>query len=403
MNANARSGAATRGADVVVIGGGVIGTSIAYHLARRKATVILVERGDLTAGTSGACDGVVFLQSKKPGIHLRLAMESRKRFAWLRDALPLPVEYRECGGMVVIENEAEGRVMTQYAQDQRSIGLDVSLLDARQARELEPELSPAIAGATHSSMDGQVNPIALTQALGLGAQRLGAKLMTHTTVTGICRRGERIAGVDTDRGRIFGDAVVNAAGAWAARIGAMAGLTVPIRPRRGQILVTQAVPPLISHCMISARYIAAKYDPRLAGQGDEGVSMEQTDSGNLLLGSTREFVGEDRHTTIDGLRRIALRSCALLPALERIQVIRSFAGLRPYTPDGMPILGPVDGLSGFFMAAGHEGDGIALSPITGHLIAQQIIDGRTDIPLDPFRLERFDPAAERHPDDAPWH
>ncbi len=401
---NARNGTKTRGADVVVIGGGVIGTSVAYHLARRKAAVVLVERGDLSAGTSGACDGVVFLQSKKPGIHLELAMESRKRFAWLRDALPLPVEYRECGGMVVIQNEAEARVMAKYTRDQRRIGLDVNLLDARQALELEPELSPAIAGATCSSMDGQVNPIALTQALGIGARRLGARLMTRTTVTGICRRGGRVAGVETDRGPVSGDAVVNAAGVWAAGIGAMAGLTIPIRPRRGQILVTQAVPRLISRCLISARYIAAKYDPQLAGQGGEGVSMEQTDSGNLLLGSTREFVGENRQTTIEGMRRIARGSCALIPALERIHVIRSFAGLRPYTPDGMPILGPVAGLCGFFMAAGHEGDGIALSPITGHLIAQRIVEGRSDISLDPFRLERFGPApTERQAHDAPSH
>jgi glycine/D-amino acid oxidase-like deaminating enzyme len=391
MYSNGNNRPEFRGADVVVIGGGVIGTAVAYHLARRKAKVILVEKGDLAAGSSGACDGLVFLQSKKPGIHLQLAMESRKRFSWLRDVLPLPIEYRECGGMVVIENEAEQQVMVQYARNQRNIGLDVRLLDTRAARKMEPELSPAIFGATYSPMDGQVNPIALTQALGLGAQQFGAQIMTRTRVTGICFNGGRVSGVETDRGRIFSDAVVNAAGAFAPLVGAMAGLHIPIRPRRGQILVTQAVAPLISRCMISARYIAAKYDPGLAGQGDEGVSIEQTDNGNLLLGSTREFVGDDRRTTIDGLQRISRKTSALLPALSRVSVIRSFAGLRPYTPDGMPILGPVDGLPGFFMAAGHEGDGIALSPVTGHLIAQLILEDRTDIALDAFRLERFGP------------
>lgn len=377
------------GADVVVIGGGVIGTAIAYHLARRRAAVILVEAGDLAAGSSGACDGLVFLQSKKPGIHLQLAMASRDRFAQLREALPLPIEYRPCGGMVVIETDAERDVMDRYVADQRRIGLAVDLLDAAEARRLEPALSPAIAGAAFSTMDGQVNPIALTQAFGLGARRLGARILTHTPVTGIRRQSGTVTGVETATGPISAAAVVNAAGAGASRIGAMLGLDIPIRPRRGQILVTEAVAPLVRRCMISARYIAAKYDPELADTGNEGISIEQTERGNLLLGSTREFVGFDRRTTIDGLQRIAARTTALLPPLARVNVIRSFAGLRPYTPDGMPILGAVPGYNGFFVAAGHEGDGIALSPVTGHLMAQLILENRTDFPLDAFRPERF--------------
>ena len=379
-------------ADVVVIGGGVIGTAVAYHLACRRATVILVEKGDLAAEASGACDGLVFLQSKKPGIHLQLAMESRKRFGTFCDRLPLPVEYRACGGMVLVEDETEYRVMANYVRDQQRIGLDVQLLDTTEAQNLEPALSRNIAGAAVSSMDGQVNPIALTQSLALGAQHLGAQIMTHTTVTGIRCHAGRITGIDTERGLIAADAVVNAAGVYAPQVGAMVGLHIPVRPRRGQILVTQAMAPMISRCMISARYIAAKYDAKLGDAGGEGISIEQTESGNLLLGSTREFVGVDRRTTIHGMRRIAKNACGLIPALRRMNVIRSFAGLRPHTPDGLPILGAVRGLTGFFMAAGHEGDGIALSLVTGHLLAQLITTGQTDIPVDAFGLDRFDDA-----------
>jgi sarcosine oxidase subunit beta len=169
----------------------------------------------------------------------------------------------------------------------------------------------------------------------------------------------------------------------------MVGITVPIRPRRGQLLVTAATKPMIKGCFISARYIAAKHNPDLAKGKGEGIAIEQTESGNLLLGSTREFVGFDRRTTVEGLRGIARRTMAVLPGLSALNVIRSFAGLRPYTPDGLPILGPVEGVEGFIMAAGHEGDGIALSPITGELMAQFIAEGRTEIPLEPFRLERF--------------
>jgi sarcosine oxidase subunit beta len=146
---------------------------------------------------------------------------------------------------------------------------------------------------------------------------------------------------------------------------------------------------MIKGCFISARYLAAKHNPELAKGKGEGIAIEQTESGNLLLGSTREFVGFDRRTTVEGLRGIARRTMAVLPGLSDLNVIRSFAGLRPFTPDGLPILGPVEAVEGFIMAAGHEGDGIALSPITGELIAQHITEGRTEIPLETFRLERF--------------
>jgi sarcosine oxidase subunit beta len=375
--------------DVVVIGGGVIGTSVTYHLALRGVRATLLERAGMASGSSGACDGLVLLQSKKPGIHLRLAMESRDRFDRLMEELPVSIEYRRGGGMVVIETHEEFRAMERYVKEQRETGLEVALLDIAAARRMEPELSESLVGAAYSPLDGQVNPIALTHGFALGARAMGARIRTHTEVTGIRLEGGRVTGVETDQGRFSAGVVVNAAGVYAPRVGEMAGLTVPIRPRRGQLLVTGAVKPMIQGCFISARYIAAKHNPELAKGKGEGIAIEQTESGNLLLGSTREFVGFDRRTTLEGLYGIARRTMAVLPELSALDAIRSFAGLRPYTPDGLPILGPVEGVDGFIMAAGHEGDGIALSPITGELIAQHIVEGRTDIPLNPFRLERF--------------
>jgi glycine/D-amino acid oxidase-like deaminating enzyme len=375
--------------DVVVIGGGVIGTSVAYYLARLGVRATLLERGDIAAGSSGACDGLVLLQSKRPGIHLRLAMESINLFDRLVEEMPASIEYRRGGGMVVIETEEEFLAMERYVQEQRQTGLEVALLDIAAARRKEPELSESLVGAAYSPLDGQVNPIALTHGFALAARALGARIKTHTEVKGVRTEGGRVTGVETDQGFLPADAIVNAAGVYAPWIGEMVGITVPIRPRRGQLLVTAATKPMIKGCFISARYIAAKHNPELAKGKGEGIAIEQTESGNLLLGSTREFVGFDRRITVEGLRGIAKRTMAVLPRLSDLNVIRSFAGLRPYTPDGLPILGPVQGVDGFIMAAGHEGDGIALSPITGELIAQYIVEGRTEIPLDPFRLERF--------------
>lgn len=386
-------------ADVVIIGAGIIGTAIAYHLARHQAhrkapyrpQVTVVESGDIASGSSGACDGLVFLQSKKPGIHLELAMESRRRFHRLAQDLPVPIEYISTGGMVVAESEAEMAAMAQFVEAQQAIGLDVTLLNADGARRLEPHLSAKIAGATHSPLDGQVNPIALTLGFARGAMARGVQFLTGTRAHGIETSAGRVSAVVTNAGRIDTDLVVNAAGAHAAEIGALVGLTVPVKPRRGQIIVTEAHPPLVRRCMISSKYIAAKYDPKLAKGDGGGISIEQTENGNFLLGSTREFVGFDKGTTIDGLHRIAAKTARILPVLEGLKVIRAFAGLRPFTPDGLPILGPVAAVPGFVMAAGHEGDGIALSPITGALIAQIIATGRSEIPLDTFRLERFAP------------
>jgi len=381
--------------DVVVIGAGIIGSSIAYYLSRHKLRVILLDRRDIASGSSGACDGLVFLQSKKPGIHLQLAMESRKRFKHLTQQLPVPIEYKETGGMVVIETEEELTAMQQFVAQQQESGLDVTLLEGKRIRKIEPHLSEHIQGATHSPLDGQVNPISLTLGFALGAKSLGAHVITGATVHGIDTTAGSVSAVETKAERFEADIVINAAGVHAPEIGALVGLDIPIKPRRGQIIVTESCAPMLHHCMISAKYIAAKFNPESAKASGEGISIEQTKNGNFLLGSTREFVGFDKRTTTEGLHRIADKSASIIPALKQTNVIRAFAGLRPYTPDGLPILGPVGDVPGFFIAAGHEGDGIALSPITGELIAQMIATGKSDISLDAFRLSRFAVEAEK--------
>jgi sarcosine oxidase subunit beta len=374
---------------IVIIGGGVIGTSIAWHLAKTSARVTLIESHDLASGSSGACDGLVFMQSKKPGVHLHLALESLKRFQSLKKELPVDIEFRQTGGRVIIQTPAQYQAMEKFVREQKEIGLDVCLMDSRKTLAAEPFLSPDIYGSTWSPLDARVNPINLTLGFALGAKKNHARIMTRTNVLGIDTRNDQVIGIATDQGDMAADMVINAAGAGAGRICQMVGIELPIAPRRGQIVVTQATRPMVFSCMISAGYIAAKFDPSLAEEQGEGMSMEQTDNGNLLLGSTREFAGFCRQNTLSGIRRIISRTTVVLPALKHLQVIRTFAGLRPYTPDSLPILGPVASLAGFFMAAGHEGDGIALSPITGELMADMVLGQKTSVSLAPFSPERF--------------
>jgi glycine/D-amino acid oxidase-like deaminating enzyme len=376
-------------ADVVVIGGGVIGSSVAYHLSKRRVEVLLVEKNGLVSGTSGACDGLVYLQSKRPGAHLKLAMESKKRLDSLQEDLDIDIEYRSRGGMVVVETQEELEAMRLFVEEQKETGLEVTLLDRKEARELEPSLSEGILACTYSPLDGQVNPIALALAFLQGAKAKGAKIYPHTGVTGFSRKNHHIVGVKTNRGNVETRVVVNAAGVHATEIGKMIDVEIPIRPRRGQILVTEALPPLLTRGLLSAKYLAAKYNPCLAETGELGISIEQTKNGGFLLGSTREFVGFDRRTTWSAMKGIALQTSRIIPALRGLRVIRTFAGLRPSTPDGLPIVGPVPNVEGFFMAAGHEGDGIALSPITGQIIAEWIAEGSPSMDLSGFSLERF--------------
>ncbi len=375
--------------DAVIIGGGVIGASIAFQLACRKIKVKLLEKRYPAAGASGACDGAVFLQTKRPGVHLQMALESSRRFNVLTERLPIGIEFRKSGGLVVIETEAQYEAIHRYVIEQRRNGLEVNLLDAEELRSIEPHLSDRLLGAAHSSMDGKVNPMALTNGFIQAAKALGADILMNTCVTDIEVRGNRVRSVRTNHGEIETEIVINAAGIYAPEIGRMVDLHVPIKPRRGQLLVMEAGPKILSHCLISANYITAKFNPESTNSGDEGVSMDQTSNGTLLLGSTREFVGFDRRNTLSAMKRIAAQAPRILPRLKQMKVIRAFAGLRPYTTDGLPILGEVKAVKGFIMAAGHEGDGIALSPYTGELIAQLVVDGKADIPLCDFSLERF--------------
>ncbi|MBS4021000.1 MAG: FAD-binding oxidoreductase [Dethiobacter sp.] len=382
--------------EIVVIGGGVIGASIAYQLAKRGRSVALVERGDLAFGASGACDQDIILQSKNPGLHLQLALESANIYETLEPELQQPIEYKKTGGMIIIETPEEMEVMRGFVKGQRETGLMVEILDREEAGKLQRGLAGHIVGATYSPQDAHVNPIKLTLAFAAAAVKRGTELLLHTEVTGIKQKGGIVKGVKTTSGHIDCEIIINATGAWAPFVGHMIGLEIPIWPRRGQIVVTEEVPPYVMGDILSARYIVAKYNPDMIKDCEDpgikmgvGLSLSQTKKGNIFIGATREFVGYNSHVTREGLKEILKYTTRLMPGLKDINMIRSFAGLRPYTPDGLPIIGPVKGLEGFFIAAGHEGDGIALSPVTGRIVADLITEGKAFMDVSALTIERF--------------
>ena len=389
-------------AEIVIIGGGVIGASIAYYLAKEKVDVVLLERDTIASGTSGACSGGILLISKKPGIHLELAIQGAAEYKTLMNSIDRnKVEYAQSGGMAIIENEIEWEFMKELAQKQRENGLDVELLNKKETRKLEPSLSQNILGSTYSKIDADVNPMLLTLTLVEEAKRLGAKISKFTEVLNIDVKSNKIRAVRTNKGVIETRFIVNAAGVYSAEIGKLIGVNIPIYPLRGQVLVTEQIPRLINGYMMSAKGVMKKFIPYLSNSNnlendisDEqkyniSPSIHQTVSGNVIIGITRELAGFDRSTNYRVNKYIAKNNSRLVPALREVNIIRSFTGLRPYTPDGLPILGKVPFIEGFILALGHGGDGISLAPMTGKLISDLILRGSTSISLDEFAFKRF--------------
>lgn len=384
--------------DIVVVGGGIIGSSIAYNLAKKGKKIVLLERKGLVSGSSGACDQGILLQSKAPNEHLRLAIYSLELYKGLSEELRRDIEFEQNGYMVLIENEKELEVMKEVVKQQNELGLPSRIISREEAMKLQQGINKeAITGAAYCEWDAEVNPYMTAMAYADRAAELGAEIRTYTPVRDLIVEDNCVNGVVTDNEIIYADTVINAAGVWANEIAAMAGVEVPIKPRRGQIFISDEFPKFVHKGMINARYIVAKHHPELLKADGSmkaklgvGLSFTQSKKGNVMFGATREFVGYDTSNTVIGLREVLANATHLVPALKQLNIIRTISGLRPYTPDSKPLIGYIKGLDGFFMAAGHEGDGISLAPATGKMVAELIVDGKTDIPAaDSFDVNRF--------------
>jgi sarcosine oxidase subunit beta len=375
---------ANMNADVVIIGGGVVGAACAY-------------RGGISQGTSSRCDGNVLLIDKMPGYDCRLARLSLDLFPRVAEALDEDIEWHRRGSLLVIESEKELAVATAFCRQLENEGLPVTILDRQAVHGFQPHLADHIQGGMAASCDGSVNPMALTWGLVRGAKKNGAVIRSRTAVTGLRLSADgAIAAVATDRGDIRTRRVVNAAGVWASEIGRMAGVAVPIKPRQGQILVGERTALVARRKVMEFGYLMAKFGggdyqrkvtPEMEAFGIAFV-FEPTQAGNFLIGSSRQFVGRDTTCTPRLLAAMAARAISFFPALGDMRVIRTYAGLRPYTPDHFPIVS-ASPVPGFYVAAGHEGDGIGLSLITGKLMTQIICEEPTDIDVTPLKLDRF--------------
>ncbi|WP_229928917.1 NAD(P)/FAD-dependent oxidoreductase [Kitasatospora xanthocidica] len=374
--------------DVVVVGAGVVGAACAYYAARAGLAVAVVDRGPVAGGTTGAGEGNLLVSDKEPGPELDLALLSTRLWRELAEDLGEAVEYEPKGGVVVASTAAGHEALRAFAAGQRAVGVIAEEVPGERLRELEPHLAPGLAGGFHYPQDAQVQPALAAAHLLRAARRMGAELITGETVTAVDLGPDgAVRGVRTDRRRLAAPAVVNAAGTWGGELAALAGVHLPVMPRRGFVLVTEPLPRVVRHKVYAADYVAN------VASGSAGLEtsavIEGTPGGPVLIGASRERVGFDRTLSQEVLRRLAGQAAELFPVLADVTVLRAYRGFRPYLPDHLPAIGADPRVPGLHHACGHEGAGIGLAPATGLLIAEQLTGKQPELDLGPFRADRF--------------
>ncbi|MDR1319140.1 MAG: FAD-binding oxidoreductase [Treponema sp.] len=386
--------------DVIVVGGGIMGASLTYYLSLFGKRVLLVEKTDLDHGSAGATDGYITPHTKQPGYHLQLALESCKLYETLEEEIESDIDIElalHCGGLQVCEDQRQWELISDNREKLSAGGLELYMLETEEARKIEPAISPKMRGAMYSPIASGVNPFKLTQAFADKAKKLGAEIFIETKVESLVFDGPRVAGIRAAGfrgGTWYADYVADCCGSWGAQFAALAGVEVPIVPKRGQVIVSEPVAPLLNTVMQTGLYPIIKFKPELIE--DErifrlglGFGMEQTRDGSILISGTRELAGFDRGNTLECIEAVIQTAAVYIPAITGLYFIRCFSGLRPHTPDGLPILGRVKQVPGFIMCCGHEGDGIALAPISGKLVAEEIVYGKTSFPIEACAAERF--------------
>jgi glycine/D-amino acid oxidase-like deaminating enzyme len=367
-------------ADVVVIGAGVVGTAVALALAREGLSVIVVDRRGVGLEASGANVGLVTLFSShsfeetEPGPVYELTRLSAEAYAALGEEAGIDVEYERTGGVVFAETDEKLAVIRRAYEGYRRHGVPVEWLDGQGVRECEPAFwSERVRGGVFCPLNGQINPLLLCRALARAARRRGARFVLGASVKAISCGEGRVRAVLTSHGDIGCARVVNAAGAWAAEVGRMVGLALPVAPARGQILLTEAVPRFI-------RRVVSGAEP----------SARQTRRGNVVIGSTVEDAGFDKRVTPGTIAGFARGALEHFPRLAELSVIRAWAGLRPATPDHRPIIEAAGAPAGLVLAAGHSRRGICYAAGTGRLVADLVMGRPPALDLGAFRLSRFE-------------
>jgi glycine oxidase len=372
-------------ADVVIVGGGVIGLSIARELAwrgLRKVTVI--ERGDFGKEASWAAGGILApqVEANREDEFFELARASRDLYPAfvraLQDETGIDVRLEQTGTLYVGFTEDDEHEMRRRFDWQTRAGLRVERLSGEEARRLEPNISAHVRCALRFPDDWQVENRSLTEALVKANQKLGVQLIANCEIRSVRIRNKRVTGIESEKSSLDAPNVIIAAGAWTSQIKTSEtnSSAVQIEPVRGQMLCFQIEPTFAHHVIYSSRgYLVPRRN------------------GNLLAGSTSERVGFDRRVTEEGAISIKSMAFEIAPGLESAAIVDSWVGFRPHAPDDLPVLGPAADIDGLFYATGHYRNGILLAPITAEIIAEAVANGRSSRLLESFSPDRLRSAA----------
>ncbi|PGW47851.1 NAD(P)/FAD-dependent oxidoreductase [Bacillus thuringiensis] len=383
-----------RHCDVLIIGGGIIGCSIAYYTSKYGRDVTIIEKGEFVSGTSSRCDGNILAIDKDPGFDSQMSLVSQKLVTNLSEELEHLFEYRAPGSILVCESDEEMEAAQQWVNRQKKAGLPFRMLDRQDIREESTFFADDLLGGLECATDSTVNPYLLAFSLLSEAQKFGAKAFKQTEVKSMKIETNGSFVVETTNGTFTAKQVVNAAGVWAPKIGQMLNVNIPIEPRKGHIIVASRQQHVGCRKVMEFGYLISKFGGKrkvdaLTEKYGVALVFEPTESQNFLIGSSREFVGFHTRINNEVIKCIANRAIRFYPKMADMMVIRSYAGLRPWTEDHLPIISRVEHIPNYFIAAGHEGDGISLAAVTGKVIEELLNEKETIIPIEPLRLSRF--------------
>jgi len=367
-------------AGVLVIGGGIIGLSIARELAQRGvADVSVLEKNEFGEEASWAAGGILApqVEADQDDEFFQLACASRDLYLGFVEAVQnesgIDVGFDPTGTIYLAFTEDEEREFRARFEWQQTRGLCIEWLNGDEVRQHEPAVSPDVRCALRFTHDYQVENRRLVKALLVANERAGVRLIPESAAVALRIENGQVLGVETARGLIAANRVVLAAGSWSSSIKSVAPLpNIDVKPVRGQMLCFKPEKPLARHVIYSGR----------------GYLIPRSD-GRLLAGSTTEEAGFEKRVTEEGTKAIRTMAEEIVPALESVPVLESWAGFRPRAKDGLPVLGPLGSVAGLIYATGHYRNGILLAPITAKLIAEAIVSGKTPTLLSSFLPDRF--------------
>ncbi len=382
--------------DYLILGGGTIGCSLAYHLCMLGKRVTVLERGDTAFGTAGASGSLISWFGPVPGVRLDFSLASHQMLPQLEKDLSDDIGLKlDLGNIQCIANETEMKIAERLIREHRIEGYEARIISLKEAMAREPAISPNLLGAIDIPRVHYLDPMRLAFSFRRNATRNGARFINEAGVTGLIFQGGACVGAQTTAGDFYGDAVVCCCGSWSPRIAAMAGIRLPITPRRGQMLITEPTARFVNAEISSSTFEALIYHPELVDdprilEYNLSFALEQTETGTAIIHGTREDAGLDTGNQPEAIELLLRTACRIVPRLKELKIIRAFSGLRPWSDDMMPFLGPVDKVPGFFLCCGHGGSGISQSAITGKCMSELLAYGRsTTFDLTPFSPARI--------------